>query len=149
MAPTTPPAVGPEAPAFLDNFFRDLLDAVDAPARVFLPGGRVAAVHRAMARFAGPPAAGETMGEMIERYRARRADGSSIARGDLPYSRALRGEVVAHGERFELTLDDGSVYRTLVSSTPVVRIGAVVAVLSVWQDFEAYVRDLATGTRVR
>jgi PAS domain-containing protein len=148
MAPTTPPA-DPEAPAFLDDAFLDLLDAIDAPALVVLPGGRVVAVNRAMARLPGPPAAGDTMGGIIERYRARRADGGPIVRSDLPYARALRGDVVFHGERFELTFNDGTVYRTLITSTPVVVDGTVVAALSVWHDFGAYVRDLAGENRER
>ncbi len=149
MEPTTPPAADPEAPAFLDAAFLDLLDAIDVPALVFLRGGRVAAVNRAMARLSGPPAAGDTMDGIIDRYRVRRADGSPIVRSDLPYVRALRGEVVLHGERFELTFDDGTVYRTLITSTPVVVDGSIVAALSVWHDFGAYVRDLAAGSQER
>ena len=149
MAPTTAPAADPEGPASLDDAFLDLLDAIDVPALVFLRGGRVAAVNRAMARLSGPPAAGDTMDEIIERYWARRADGTPIVWSDLPYVRALRGEVVLHGERFELTFSDGTVYRTLITSTPVVVDGRVVAALSVWHDFGAYVRDLAAEPRER
>jgi PAS domain-containing protein len=142
--PASPPASGePRAPAFLDDAFRDILDSIDAPALVFLPGGRIAAVNRAMADLAGGPVPGEAVGAVVDRLRARRADGSPLVRGDLPYARALRGEVVGHGERVELTLADGTVHRAVITSTPVARDGSIVAALSVWHDFGALVRRLA------
>ena len=132
--PAPPPADGePGAPALLDDALRDVLDGVDAPALVFLPGGRIAAVNRAMARLPGGPAPGETIGAIIDRLHARCADGSPL----------VRGEVVVHGGRVELTLLDGTVYRTVITSTPVARDGTIVAALSVWHDFGALVRRLS------
>lgn len=140
----SPPADGePGGPALLDDALRDVLDGIDAPAMIFLPGGRIAAVNRAMARLPGGPAPGETIGTIIDRLYARCAEGSPLVRGDLPYARALRGEVVVHGERVELTLLDGTVYRTVITSTPVARDGPIVAALSVWHDFGALVRRLS------
>lgn len=148
MAPTTPPAAGESAPpAVLDAAFFDFLESIREPALVFLPGGRIAAVNRAMTRLPDPPAVGETIGALLDRYRARRADGSPVVRGDLPYARALRGEIVGHGERFELSMGDGAAYSTVITSTPVVIDGTVVGALSVWHDFGAYVRDLASRER--
>jgi PAS domain-containing protein len=147
MALPPPHAPDSDVPAFLDEGLRDALEAIDTPALVFLPGGRVAAVNRAMTGLPGAVSVGDTMVEMIRRFRARRADGTPVVPGDLPYARVLRGEVVGHGERFELTFSDGTVYRTLVTSTPVVREGRVVAALSVWHDFGAYVRRLADQER--
>jgi len=40
------------------------------------------------------PAPGETVGAIIDRLHASRANGSPLVRGDLPYARALRGEIV-------------------------------------------------------
>ena len=100
MAPPAPPAdAGPEAPALLDDAFRDVLDAIDAPALIFLPGGRIAAVNRAMARLAGGPTPGETIGAVIDRLRARRADGSPLVRGDsrTPGRSAARSWATASG----------------------------------------------------
>ncbi|NLX50150.1 MAG: PAS domain S-box protein [Methanospirillum sp.] len=143
MAPPTSPDADPLFPAPLDDGFLDLIESIREPALVFLSGGRIVAVNRAMARLPGPPAVGETMEELLERCRARRADGSAIAHGDLPHTRALRGEIVHQGERFALTLRDGTVHWIVVTSTPVVVDGTVVAGLSVWHDFSAFVRDLA------
>ena len=85
---------------------------------------------------------GTTIGDLLDRNPARHADGSPIHRGDLPYARALRGEIVGQGERIEITLPNGTVYPTLITSTPIVRDGKVVAALSVWHDFDAYTRRL-------
>ena len=132
--PAPPPAAGePGAPALLDDALPDVLDGIDAPALAFLPGGRIAAVNRAMARLPGGPAPGETIGAIIDRLHARCADGSPL----------VRGEVVVHGGRVELTLLDGTVYRTVITSTPVARDGTIVAALSVWHDFGALVRRLS------
>jgi hypothetical protein len=81
--------------------------------------------------------------DLIQQSASHRADGSRLLPGDLPFTRALRGEVVEQGERIEVVLPEGSVYRALVTSSPVVRDGTVVAALSIWHDFDAYVRDLA------
>ena len=54
---------------------------------------------------------------------------------------------MGHGERVELTFADGTVYRAVITSTPVVRDGPVVAALSVWHDFGAFVRGLADRER--
>ena len=119
---------GPENPA------AGLLEEMERlwePAILYLPGGRIAAVNRAPARLSTIPAVGMTIDELLERYGAVRSDGSPIIRGDLPYTRALRGEVVDLGERLTLTLPDGRVYHALVTSTPVIASGTVVAALSV------------------
>jgi PAS domain S-box-containing protein len=119
-----------------------VLESIREPALLYLPGGRIAAVNRAAARLTTEPVVGMTIDELLDRNPARRADGSPILRGDLPYTRALRGEIVAQGERIEVTLPDGSKYQTLITSTPIVRDGRVVAALSVWHDFEAYTQRL-------
>ena len=41
-----------------------------------------------------------------------------------------------------MTLPDGTVYRALVTSSPVIVDGKVMGALSVWHDFDAYVRTL-------
>ena len=102
-------------------------------------------MNRAAARLADIPAIGMTIGELLGRYGTRRADGSPLIRADLPCARALRGEVVDQGERIDMTLPDGSVYRALVTSTPVIVDGKVVAALSVWHDFDVYVRCLVAA----
>ena len=144
MASPAPPVLDePEAPEFLTEALLDLLEAIREPATISLPGGRIAAVNRAVARLADLPAVGRTIGELIEYYRARSSCDGPLVPGDLPSVRALRGEIVAQGERIDVTLSDGSVYHALVTSTPIIVDGKVVAALSVWHDFGAYVRDLA------
>jgi PAS domain-containing protein len=138
------PAARPDIPPFPDEALIAEMERIPEPAVLFLPGGRIAAINPATARLAGIRGTGMTVAEALDRYGAVRADGGSVIRGDLPCARALRGEVVDHGERLELTLPDGSVFRALVTSTPVVVDGRVVAALSVLHDFDAYVRGLAS-----
>jgi PAS domain-containing protein len=126
-----------------DPALREVLESIREPALLYLPGGRIAALNRAALELAGETVVGMTLDELLDRYPARRADGTAILRGDLPYSRALRGEIVGHGERIEITLPNGMIYPTLITSTPIVRDGKVVAALSVWHDFDAYARLLA------
>ncbi len=118
------------------------LERIVEPAYLLLPGGRVIAVNRAAARLAGVPLVGLTVREIVERYGASRADGHRLTCGDLPHTRALRGEVVNHGERLEMNLPDGSVYHAFVTSTPVIVNGEVVASLSVHHDFDGFLREL-------
>lgn len=141
--PRLPP---PDRPAELplpDTALREVLESIREPALLYLPGGRIAAANRAAQRLTSNPVIGMTIDELLDRNPARRADGSPILRGDLPYARALRGEIVAQGERIEISLPGGSKYPTLITSTPIVRDGKVVAALSVWHDFDAYTRLLA------
>ena len=56
MAPPTSPDADPLFPAPLDDGFLDLIESIREPALVFLSGGRIVAVNRAMARLPGPPA---------------------------------------------------------------------------------------------
>ena len=84
-----------------------------------------------------------TILELVGRFETCRADGSRLLHGDLPCARALRGEVVDQGERVDMTLPNGSIYRALVTSAPVIVDGKVMGALSVWHDFDAYVRSLA------
>lgn len=119
------------------------LERIPEPALLHLSGGGVGAVNRAATSLFGLPGMETTIDDLVELHDARRADGSRVIRGDLPYIRALRGEVVDSGERIEMTFPDGSTYRALITSTPVVIDGKVVAAFSVWHDFDAYVRALA------
>ena len=137
------PHVCAAEPTLPDPALREVLESFREPALLYLPGGRIAAVNQAAARLTTESVVGMTLDELLDRNPARRADGSPILRGDLPYARALRGEVVAQGERIEITLSDGSKYPTLITSTPIVRDGRVVAALSVWHDFDAYTQRLA------
>lgn len=126
-----------------DPALREVLESIREPALLYLPGGRIAAVNHAATLLSTRSVIGETLDDLLDRYPARRADGSPIYRGDLPYARALRGEIVSQGERIELTLPGGSLYRTVITSTPIVIDGKVVGALSVWHDFDAYTRLLA------
>jgi PAS domain S-box-containing protein len=128
---------------FIDPALREVLESIREPAVLYLPGGRIAAVNRAAEELSATSVVGITIDELLDRFPSRRSDGSEIRRGDLPYARALRGEIVSHGERIQITLPDGSLYSALVTSTPIVREGKVVAALSVWHDFDAYTRKLA------
>lgn len=131
-----------ETPMVPDPALCDVLESIREPALLYLPGGRIAAVNRAAAALATGSVVGETLGALLNRNSVRLADGRPIIRSDLPCARALRGEIVSQGERVEITQSDGSVYRTLITSTPIVRDGRVVAALSVWHDFDAYARQL-------
>ena len=133
----------PGEPRLPDPGLAELLEGIREPALLSLPGGRIAAVNRAAERLVGESLVGTTIDQFFDRNSARRSDGSPILRGDLPYNRALRGEIVTQGERIEITLPDGSTYVTLITSTPIVIDGRVVAALSVWHDFDAYARRLA------
>ena len=143
MARLVETAGAQDAPLVPDEALIEEMERIPVPAILYLPGGRIAAVNRAAARLSDQPVIGSTIGELLEHHRAVRADGSRILRGDLPYIRALRGEVVDQGERIEMTLPGGWIYRAMVTSTPVIVDGAVVAALSVWHDFDAYIRNLA------
>ncbi len=103
----------------------------------------MAAVNRVAMRVSGFRGGTTTFSELAERFEARRDDGGPLSPGDTPSVRALRGEVVTHGERIDVTLPDGSAYRAVVTSTPIVVDGRVVAALEVWHDFDAYARGLA------
>jgi PAS domain S-box-containing protein len=141
------PAVAPSKPqadmSLPDPALREVLESIREPALLYLPGGRIAAVNRAAAMLTGGGVVGTTLDELLDRYPAHLPDGSAVVRGDLPCSRALRGEIVAHGERIEITLSDGSSFPTLITSTPIVVDGTIAAALSVWHDFGAYTRLLA------
>ena len=137
-----PRADAPDVP-LPDPGLREVLESIREPAILYLPGGRIAAVNRAADRLTTGSVVGLTLDELLDRLPARRPDGRPILRGDLPYARALRGEIVAQGERIEITLPDGSPHATLITSTPIVRDGRVVAALSVWHDFDEYTQRLA------
>jgi PAS domain-containing protein len=146
MALTKPaPPAPPGAPGFPDETLIAEMELIHEPALLYLPGGRVTAVNSAATRLSDFKVVGRSMVELIGRSESRRADGSPLLRGDLPYARALRGEVVDQGERIDIVLPDGSVYRAVVISSPVIVDGKVVAALSVWHDFDVYVRRLADG----
>jgi PAS domain-containing protein len=119
------------------------LERIEEPAYLVVPGGRIAAANRAAQRLAGIPLVGMTVRELVERYGASRADGHRLTCSDLPHTRSLRCEVVNHGERFDMTLPDGSTYHALVTSTPVIVDGEVMASLSVHHDFDRLVQRLA------
>ena len=102
-SPPHPQARAAEPP-LPDPALREVLESIREPALLYLPGGRIAAVNRAAARLTTDSVVGMTLDELLDRNPARRADGSPILRGDLPYARALRGEIVAQGERIEITL---------------------------------------------
>ncbi len=121
----------------------ELIEGIRHPAFVSRPGGRIAAVNRVTIDLLGDSLIGLTIDQLIERFGCRLAGGRPAVLGDLPVRRALRGEIVAHGEQIELTLPDGSTYGALVTSTPIVVEGMVVAALSVWYDLLALAPDRA------
>jgi hypothetical protein len=139
------PIVGPGAWDFPGEALVWEMERILEPALLYLPGSRIAAVNGAAARLSDFDAVGRSMFDLIGRSESRRVDGSRLLQGDLPFARALRGEVVDQGERIDIVLPGGSVYRALVTSAPVVHNGQVVAALSVWHDFDAFVRRLAGG----
>ena len=136
---------GRAPPAILTEGLREEMERIREPALLYLPGGTIAAINRAAARLSDLLVVGMSIHDLLARYEARRADGSLLIRGDLPYARALRGEIVAQGERIEMTLPDGRIYRALVTSTPVIVNGEVAGALSIWHDFDAYVRELTSS----
>lgn len=137
---------GPAPPAVLNKALLDEMERIPEPALLYLPGGRIAAVNRAATRLSDVSVVGMSIHELLARHEARRADGSRLIRSDLPYARALRGEIVAQGERIEMNLSNGRTYRALVTSTPVIVNGEVAAALSIWHDFDAYLRELTSST---
>lgn len=143
-----PPSPSPNdtpAPRLLPGEVLDELERVRAPAFVFVPGGRIVAVNRAAAGLSPFPFVGMTVGELLARFGAHRADGRRLTGGDMPHVRALRGEVVVCGERIDITLPDGSIFRAHVTSRPVVADGEVVASLSILHDFDEYLHELASA----
>lgn len=144
MASTVPPTPAkPDVPSFLDSAMLEYLDAIPEPALIFLPGGTIVAVNQAALRLTDLRPVGKNIRDIVERHHVRRADGSDPIPGDMPYNRALRGEHVTHGERFDTVLPDGSVYRVVATSRPIIVDGKVVAALSVWHDFDGDLRLLA------
>jgi PAS domain-containing protein len=144
---TLTPIQKSEAPAFLNGDLINEMESIPEPALLYLPGGRIAAVNGAAVRLSGIDIVGESMYELIASSTSRRADGSRLLQGDLPFIRALRGEVVNQGERIDIALPQGGVYRAVVTSAPIIWDGKVVAALSVWHDFNRFVRDLAESLR--
>lgn len=143
MAPAAPPAPSDSGlPAFLDRAMLESLEGIPDPAFLIRSGGSIVAVNGAAARLSPFSFIGMTVGELLEGYGARRADGRRLVRGDLPYARALRREVVVCGERVDVTLPDDSVFRAHVTSEPIVVDGRVVASRSVLYDFDEYARGL-------
>lgn len=130
-------------PGRLPRELRRRIEKIEDPVLIYLPGGRIAAVNLAAARFLGQPVVGLNMGDLVERYKARNANGEPPTIGDLPYARALRGEVVTLGERLEFVRNDGAHSRIMVTSEPIVMDGTVVAALSIWRDFDEYLKGLA------
>lgn len=141
MSAVTPEEAPARSPG-LDPALVEMIESFREPAIVYLPGGRIAALNLAARRLAAFSAVGATIDELLDQYPARRSDGAPILRWDLPYARALRGEIVAQGERIEITLPDGSSYPALVTAAPIVRDGKVVAALSIWHDFDAFTKRL-------
>ncbi|NLX50393.1 MAG: hypothetical protein GXY82_11120 [Methanospirillum sp.] len=125
-----------------DETLIEVIESIREPAYLVLPGGRIAAFNRAATRLFDRMMDIQTITDLLEKGRARRADGDRLIQSDIPSARALRGEIVSQGERFELTLSGGRVYRTIVTSTPIVLDGKVVAALSVLHDFDEYARRL-------
>jgi PAS domain-containing protein len=142
VASAPPQADGTGVPPFPDGALIEVMERIPEPALLYRPGGRIAAVNRAAVRLSGLEPVGRTIGDLIGHYRAQHADGSPLLPGDLPWARAIRGEVVDQGERVDMTLPNGSTYRALVTSTPVIVDGKVMGALSVWHDFDAYIRSL-------
>jgi PAS domain-containing protein len=143
-----PPRPGPGFPHAVEDHLGELAQIPD-PAFLLYPGGRIGAVNRPAADLVDFSLVGMTVNALLDRYGAERPDGRRLIRGDLPHTRALRGETVSQGERIDATLPDGSVYRAVVTSTPIVVGGTVVASLSVFHDFETYVAGLAASAAPR
>ncbi len=139
---------GLEGLTVLNEALLDEMERIHEPALFYLPGGRIAAVNRAAARLSEIPVVGMSIHDLLARHEARRADGSLLIRSDLSCARALRGEIVAQGERSEMNLSNWGIYRALGSSTPVIVNGEVAAALSIWHDFDAYIRELASSTKL-
>ena len=119
------------------------IETISEPVLVYLPGGRIAAVNRAARKLADFDPVDLTIVDLMNRYGARHPNGDPVNPGDLPYARALRGEEVTQGERFEMCLPDGSIYVALITSRPIIVDGKVVGALSIWHDFAEYTRRLA------
>jgi PAS domain-containing protein len=142
VAPRSPRRDGPGATYLPDEALADEMDRIPEPAVLYLPGGIIAAVNVAASRLSHDPPVGQSMIELIGRSTSRRSDGTRLLQLDLPFTRALRGEVVDHGERIDIVLPGGSLYRARVTSSPVIRDGTVVGALSVWHDFDREVQEL-------
>ena len=83
----------------------------------------------------------------VQRSASRAADGFRLLPGDQPFARALRGEVVDQGDRIEIVLPDGTFYRGVVISDPIICDGKVVSALSVWQYFDKEIQDLVDSLK--
>jgi PAS domain-containing protein len=140
-----PRPVGEVSPR-LDMDLYAVLERIEAPAVVYLTGGRIWGTNQAAERLVGTSIAGMMIDEIIEQYPIRNSEGRRFSMGDLPYTRALRGEIVSQGERIEMTLPGGENYSALVTSTPLIVDGVVVAALSIWHDFRSYAQQLARET---
>ncbi len=122
------------------------IESIPEPVLVYLPGGRIAAVNRPARQLADFDPVGLTILDLLERYDVRHPNGDPVNPGDLPYARALRGEEVIQGERFEMRLPVGSIYLALITSRPIIVDGKVVGALSIWHDFAEYTRRLSQST---
>ena len=95
----------------------------------------------------GGPALAPVRGRHDHRRAARQESGKARGRKPNPPERPPLRSRAAGGDRrpgraIEITLPDGSVYQTLITSIPIIHDGKVVAALSVWHDFDAYTRLL-------
>ncbi len=142
-ASPSPPPSRADGPGFPDQAILAEMAEIEEPAILYLHGGVIAAVNAAASRLSSLDAVGRSMIDLIARGESRTADGARLLPRDLPFMRALSGVSVDQGERIDIVLMEGTVYRALVTSSPVIRNGTVVGALSVWHDFDAYVRGLA------
>lgn len=142
VMPSQRPRGPSKATSFPDRTVLDEMEQIGDPAILYLPGGVIAAVNGAASRLSDLQRVGQSMFDLARQSSSRLADGARLRPGDLPFARALRGEVVGQGERIDIVLANGTLYRALVTSSPVIRDGTVVGALSVWHDFERDVRRL-------
>ena len=114
------------------------LDAVPQPAMLFDAGGRIVAANHAADALAGRPLAGLANDDLVRIFQHRRPDGTPLAPGDLPSTRARTGE---DGDTVEvplvITAADGRALEIVGTATPIVAGDAVTGVLVVWRDLTA------------
>ena len=115
-----------------------VIAALPYPVFLYAPDGVVAAANPTAERMAGTSLAGFTVGRVIDALAIRHPDGTPLAPDELPAARALAGQAVLACP-LTVTSADGNVFAVRASSSPLLRGGVVVGVLSTWPD----VTDLA------
>ncbi len=125
-----------------------VIAALPHPIFLYAPDGIIAAANPAAERMAGRSLAGCTIEGVIASLSVRHPDGTPLAAHELPAARTLASRAVVDCP-LRVTAADGTVFAIRASSSPILRDGVVIGVLSSWPDITALSEALDDEQRRR